>query len=437
MTPDTREDRPPEAQQSAGAGQINDQRPRPRGALPRGIQMWLMMGLAAVLLGIIVLTGNPKPQERRRVETRNETATLDTERIAAYQAQLRQRQQQLERDAGGPPPAPDRAQRVAASPESGTRDALDEERRRKEYDSLFVTSVVFARGGGATIEDSVPTRGRSADRSGGASDPTTTLSALDEHARQSLRRLDESVARLGLQGTGGPSDTVEERRVEGASSASGREAKAPESTSALASGSGTHRLIEGTIVDTVLMTRIDGETTGPVICLITSDVWSFNRDAVLVPKGSKVLGVAKGVDGWGQRRMAITFHRIVFPDGSTRALNDFTALEQSGATGVQDQTNRHVWSTLGAAAAVGLISGLSQAVGSGGLSGGSGDRTVVITGGSADASGQAAAQILNRFTNRLPTIVIREGHRVKLYIARDLDLPPFRDGRFLQRVSGR
>jgi type IV secretion system protein VirB10 len=30
---------------------------------------------------------------------------------------------------------------------------------------------------------------------------------------------------------------------------------------------------------------------------------------------------------------------------------------------------------------------------------------------------------MNRFLNRLPTITIREGHRVKVYITSDLELP--------------
>jgi type IV secretion system protein VirB10 len=32
---------------------------------------------------------------------------------------------------------------------------------------------------------------------------------------------------------------------------------------------------------------------------------------------------------------------------------------------------------------------------------------------------------MNRFLNRLPTITIREGHRVKVYLTNDLELPPY------------
>ena len=32
---------------------------------------------------------------------------------------------------------------------------------------------------------------------------------------------------------------------------------------------------------------------------------------------------------------------------------------------------------------------------------------------------------INRFLNRLPTITIREGHRVKIYVTSDLELPAY------------
>ena len=41
------------------------------------------------------------------------------------------------------------------------------------------------------------------------------------------------------------------------------------------------------------------------------------------------------------------------------------------------------------------------------------------------ATAQAAMQVMNRFLNRLPTITIREGHRVKVYLTSDLELPAY------------
>ena len=51
---------------------------------------------------------------------------------------------------------------------------------------------------------------------------------------------------------------------------------------------------------------------------------------------------------------------------------------------------------------------------------------VIIAGNVGDATAQATAQSMNRFLNRLPTITIREGHRVKVYLTSDLELPVYR-----------
>ena len=42
-------------------------------------------------------------------------------------------------------------------------------------------------------------------------------------------------------------------------------------------------------------------------------------------------------------------------------------------------------------------------------------------------AGPGNAQVMNRFLNRLPTITIREGHRVKVYLTSDLELPAYEE----------
>jgi type IV secretion system protein VirB10 len=183
-----------------------------------------------------------------------------------------------------------------------------------------------------------------------------------------------------------------------------------------------HRIVEGTIIDTVLTNRLDGAAASPVNCLVTNPVYSQDGQHVLVPSGARILGETRQVEGLNDTRLAVSFHRIVMPDGQSVALDHFKGLNQRGDSGLEDRVNRHYWSTFGAAAAVGLVGGLSQFVGSAALGGGDGDRTVIVA-GSADAAAQASAQTLNRFLNRMPTITIREGHRVKVYVTSDLDLP--------------
>jgi len=39
----------------------------------------------------------------------------------------------------------------------------------------------------------------------------------------------------------------------------------------------------------------------------------------------------------------------------------------------------------------------------------------------------SSGRVLDRFLNVLPSVTIREGHRLKIYLTCDIDLPPYRD----------
>jgi type IV secretion system protein VirB10 len=47
--------------------------------------------------------------------------------------------------------------------------------------------------------------------------------------------------------------------------------------------------------------------------------------------------------------------------------------------------------------------------------------------GFAASTAQSSAQILDKFLNVLPTVTLREGHRVKVYLSGDLALPDYKN----------
>ena len=182
------------------------------------------------------------------------------------------------------------------------------------------------------------------------------------------------------------------------------------------------------MIDAVLTNRLDGTTTAPVNCPVTNPLYSHSGQHILFPAGARLLGATRPVQAFGETRLAVSVHRVLMPDGSTRRLDQFMGLNQIGDSGLRDKVNHHYWSLFGSAAAVGLISGLAQWIGTAGFSGGTGDRTVIIAGG-ADAASQASLQVMSRFLNRLPTITSREGHRVKVYLTSDVQLPAYGESR--------
>ena len=53
----------PSPQQPAESGRITDRRTTPLGVMPRHLQMWVLLGIAVVMVGIMGLPGSPtKPR---------------------------------------------------------------------------------------------------------------------------------------------------------------------------------------------------------------------------------------------------------------------------------------------------------------------------------------------------------------------------------------
>jgi type IV secretion system protein VirB10 len=127
------------------------------------------------------------------------------------------------------------------------------------------------------------------------------------------------------------------------------------------------------------------------------------------------------VEAFGQQRLAVNFHRLTTPDGTAVDLTSrFPGLSQVGETGLRDQVNRHYGQIFGVSLAIGAIAGLSQ-VNTGPAANVS--NLDLYRQGVSSSLSQTSLNILDRFLNVLPTFTIREGHRIKVYLTADLDLP--------------
>ena len=181
---------------------------------------------------------------------------------------------------------------------------------------------------------------------------------------------------------------------------------------------GWERIYEGSFLEAVLVTQLSGDFPGPVLAQVAVPFYSADRQRVLVPRGARVIGTASAVLGQDQERLAVSpFHRLIYPDGRWAAL-DFHGLNQVGEGALKDRVNRHYFSMFAAVGAVGIISGLTLQ-----NSNPYGGGAQAFRAGAGQGLGQAAEQILQRFLNRLPTITIRAGHRLRIWFTSDVLVP--------------
>ena len=414
---------------------------KPPGILPKNTQAWVIAGLAAVMVAAIALSGNgskskqsaqpPRqaavidPNVSRIAEYRNQLDE-ETRKLAAEQAALNQAKQAAAGsdprvaaaiEPSGPPnpytvrqpPSPDERQ--------SAKKQLEAERERKDYDSLFASNVALTFRKDSQDNDT-------------AAPPTSPapVAALYPYLYPVPPQAPatHAGATQGVAPAAGSLRNPALARAPQAETRAGatedqRSHPRPDPELTLADGK-TYRLLEGTLLEAVLTNRLTGSLAGPVNTMLTTDVYSHDRQHLLIPQGSRILGEVKPVANFGQQRLAVVFHRMIMPDGYSVSLDQFRGLNQIGATGLRDQVNHHYLEIFGASIAIGAVAGLSQA---GTQYGFTESATDEYRQGFAASLSQSALRILDRFLNILPTFTIREGHRIKIYLASDLSLPTY------------
>jgi type IV secretion system protein VirB10 len=145
-------------------------------------------------------------------------------------------------------------------------------------------------------------------------------------------------------------------------------------------------------------------------------VFSQNETEILIPKGSRFIGKANRVETGNQTRLAVTFSRLLMPNGYSVALEAAPGLDTEGETGLKGKVNNHNLRKFGMAGAVGLLGGLALL----------GGQASPYAAGVASSTGSSATNIVNHYLNALPTITVPEGHPVNIYLPEDLLLPPYR-----------
>ena len=409
--------------------QVQDKAQKPQGLLPKNVQSWLLIGLAFLMVAIMWLTGGKKPQSPAKAASPTTLVQAPLEvnetKIAEMQNRIQdlQRQQLVAQTAltqqtrllGASPQDSQQYQQESASgnpPDQRAEDPIQAERKRRAYVSLFASNVAL------TYRKTPP-----APPAAPASEPEV------DPAAQSLVPVgpdSPQVAQLLKQMQPNPispvpasndfAEKTKDRKEET------RNPAAVPAGSANAAAGKTYVLFEGTILETVLINRLDGGFAGPVECLLSTDVYSNDRQHLLIPAGSKLLGETKKVDTFGQTRLAVVFHRVLMPDGYSVSLDQFKGLNQIGDTGLRDQVNNHYLRIFGVSLAVGALGAVAEAGTGGSLNASSSD---LMRQGFAASTAQSSAQILDKFLNIMPTVTIREGHRVKVYLSGDLALPDY------------
>ena len=170
-------------------------------------------------------------------------------------------------------------------------------------------------------------------------------------------------------------------------------------------------VVQGTLIPAVLETAFDSTRAGFARAVVQRNVLGFDGVRVLIPRGSRLIGEYRSDAAPGHKRALVIWNRLIRPDGTEIALGS-PAADELGRSGVAAQVNTHFLERFSGAI---LQSALDVGVN---IASRSGNGTVVyaLPGSVQNTTGQ----LFNQGPIQ-PTLKVRAGSSISVFVARDLD----------------
>ena len=166
---------------------------------------------------------------------------------------------------------------------------------------------------------------------------------------------------------------------------------------------------QGTVIPAVLETALDSTRAGGARALVQRDVSGFDGSRILIPRGSRLYGEYEASLQPGQNRALVRWTRLIRPDGVTIAL-DSPSSDPLGRTGIRGKVATKFLQRFGGALVQSVLDiGVGIAVNR------ATDGVIVALPGSTQNVRIAEPETIQ------PTLKIKHGTSVSVFVARDLD----------------
>jgi len=170
---------------------------------------------------------------------------------------------------------------------------------------------------------------------------------------------------------------------------------------------------QGAMIPAVLETALDSDLPGFARAVVSRDVRSFDGLAVLIPRGSRVIGEYRPATSEGQTRAFVIWTRVLRPDGVSIQIGS-PATDPLGRAGLSGSVDNHFFERFSGAILLTVINaGATALAGT--------PSTEVVVGSSSGAAGIAGAASAFAPANIAPTIKVPQGAPIRIFVARDLE----------------
>lgn len=173
----------------------------------------------------------------------------------------------------------------------------------------------------------------------------------------------------------------------------------------------------GAVIPAALITGIRSDLPGQVTAQVTEQVYdSPTGKYLLIPQGSKLIGVYDSQVAFGQDRILLVWTRLILPNGRSIVLERQPGADPQGFAGLEDEVDHH-WGRLAAAAALSTLLGVGAELGA---TNAENNLLQALRRSAATSLNQTGQQIVRRNLNIQPTLTIRPGFPVRVIVNRDL-----------------
>ncbi len=194
-------------------------------------------------------------------------------------------------------------------------------------------------------------------------------------------------------------------------------------------------IVQGKLIQAVLESAIDSTLPGTIRAIVSHDTYAESGRAILIPKGSRLIGTYNSSVRRGQARVFIIWTRVVRPDGVDVAINSpgVEALGRAGMAGDVDNKYFEAFSTalltsaldVGVAAIGDALFGNQQQTTTSGPNGyttvSSPTATAMQT--AVQNIGSVGQTIVNSTANIQPSINIDQGQVINIFVNKDIVFP--------------
>jgi type IV secretion system protein VirB10 len=177
----------------------------------------------------------------------------------------------------------------------------------------------------------------------------------------------------------------------------------------------------GSVIPGLLVTGINSDLPGTVIGQVSENVYDTATGRyLLIPQGTRILGVYDSRITQGQKRVSVVWNRLVYPDGGSLNIAGSPGTDIGGYSGIKGKVDNHYGQLLSAVLFSSVFATLADVA--------AGDTTDNDKKSAKDVlletTGVTIANVGSRLAERAldiqPTIVIKPGSRFNVMVQQDV-----------------